>query len=152
MNAPRSKPKSSDSSSSDGSAAQLTFTNVRSLPRRAAWIGARDELLARAALAAHQHGDVGVGDAIDELAHLAHLVARAEQLADDARRRRGVVRPARRSAAAGMSRRSSDVARSRSRLSGHTHGVQFSKVGATRVKVWRILGKTRGVATLMTWS
>src|SRR5512138_1354226 len=32
---------------------------------------ARDELLAGPALAAHEHGDVGVGDLLDDLAHLA---------------------------------------------------------------------------------
>ena len=50
---------------------------------------ARDQLLAGAALAADEHGDVGVGDAADQLAHLAHLVARAEQLAGDAGATRG---------------------------------------------------------------
>ena len=42
---------------------------------------ARDQLLAGAALAAHQHGDVGVGDLLDDVAHLLHLrvVAAQEQ-------------------------------------------------------------------------
>ena len=42
---------------------------------------ARDQLLTGAALAAHEHGDVGVGDLLDDLADLAHLrvVAAQEQ-------------------------------------------------------------------------
>ena len=39
----------------------------------------RDKLLADAALAAHEHGDVGVGDAIDQLADFGHLLAVAEE-------------------------------------------------------------------------
>ena len=48
--------------------------------------GARDELLAGSALAADEHRHVGVGDASDEVVHFPHLLARAEQLAGDARR------------------------------------------------------------------
>ena len=96
MKAPRSKPNSSDSSSSAGSAAQLTLTNVRSRRGEASWTRARHQLFAGAALAADEHRDVGVGDAIDQLAHLAHLAAGAEQLAVEtrvaARRRRVVIR------------------------------------------------------------
>ncbi len=40
---------------------------------------ARDELLAGAALAANQHRDVGVGDALDQVAHLGHPLAVAEE-------------------------------------------------------------------------
>jgi hypothetical protein len=57
--------------------------------RRGVVHAARDQLLAGAALAADEHRDVGVGDAIDQRAHLAHLIARAEQLTVD---RRGVAR------------------------------------------------------------
>ena len=66
VNAPFSWPKSSLSSSSAGSAAQLTLTNGRSLRGRALVDGARDQLLADAALAADQHGDVAVGDLLDD--------------------------------------------------------------------------------------
>ena len=40
---------------------------------------ARDELLAGAALAAHEHGDVGVRDLLDDVAHLPHLRVVAEE-------------------------------------------------------------------------
>src|SRR5215475_5961384 len=40
---------------------------------------AGDELLARSALAAHEHGDVGVGDLLDDVAHLTHLRVVAEE-------------------------------------------------------------------------
>ena len=79
VNAPRSKPNSSDSSSSVGSAAQFTFTNGLSRRERASVDRAGDELLAGAALAADQHGDVGVRDALDQLADLGHALAVAEE-------------------------------------------------------------------------
>ncbi len=85
VNAPRSNPNSSDSSSSDGSAAQLTLTNGLVPPRRRLVDGARDQLLAGTALAANQHGDVGVGDARDEFVNFAHLLVAAEQDAGDPR-------------------------------------------------------------------
>ena len=44
-------------------------------PRRALVDGARDQLLADAALAADQHGDVAVGDLLDDLRDAAHLLA-----------------------------------------------------------------------------
>ena len=73
VKAPFSKPKSSLSSSSEGSAAQLTFTKGRSR-RLESWKTVRaTSFLAGAALAADQHRDVGVGDLLDDLAHLAHL-------------------------------------------------------------------------------
>ena len=79
VNAPRSKPNSSDSSSSVGSAAQFTFTNGLSRAERRRVERPRDQLLAGAALAANEHGDVGVGDALDQVAHLGHPLAVAEQ-------------------------------------------------------------------------
>ena len=39
----------------------------------------RDQLLAGAALAADQDGDVGVGDALDQIAHFGHPLAVAEE-------------------------------------------------------------------------
>ena len=67
VNAPFSKPKSSLSSSSDGSAAQLTLTKGLLAAAGELEEGACDELLAGAALAAHQHGDVGVRHLLDDL-------------------------------------------------------------------------------------
>ena len=90
MKAPRSNPNSSDSSSSEGSAAQFTFTNGLSRRGDACVDGARHQLLAGAALAADQHRDVGVGDAGDEVLHFAHLLVASEQHAGDARRTRAV--------------------------------------------------------------
>ena len=40
---------------------------------------ARDQLLAGAAFAANQHRDIGVRDALDQIAHLGHPLAVAEQ-------------------------------------------------------------------------
>ena len=72
VKAPVSKPNSSDSSSSVGSAAQFTFTNGLSWRSDGGVQRARDQFLAGAALAADQHGDVRVGDTLDELLHLGH--------------------------------------------------------------------------------
>ena len=57
VNAPRAWPKSSASSSSSGSAAQLTCTEAAVAPRPEPVDGARDELLAAAALAENEHGE-----------------------------------------------------------------------------------------------
>ena len=67
VKAPRSWPKSSLSSSSPGSAAQLILT--KGLPRRGerAWIVARETSLPTPRLAADQHRHVGVGDAVDHV-------------------------------------------------------------------------------------
>ena len=46
---------------------------------------ARHELLAGSALSADEDGHVRVGHAADEVVHLTHVVAHAEQLADDTR-------------------------------------------------------------------
>ncbi len=54
--------------------------------RRLAVDGARHQFLAGAALAADQHGDVGIGDARDQILDLAHLLVPPEQDAGDARR------------------------------------------------------------------
>jgi hypothetical protein len=40
----------------------------------------RDQLLARAALAAHEHGEVGLGDLLDRREHALHRGARADQV------------------------------------------------------------------------
>ena len=79
VNAPRSKPNSSDSSSSVGSAAQFTLTNGLSRRSDEAAERPRDQLLAGAALAADQDGDVGVGDALDQVPDLGHPLAVAEE-------------------------------------------------------------------------
>ena len=79
VKAPFSWPNSSLSSSSAGSAAQLTLTNGRSFARRALVDRARDELLADAALAADQHRDVAVGDLLDDLRDRSHLGAVAPE-------------------------------------------------------------------------
>ena len=75
VNAPRSWPKSSLSSSSAGSAAQLTLTNGRLRRVERWWMARDDQLLADAALAADQHGDVAVGDLLDHRGDPAHLLA-----------------------------------------------------------------------------
>ena len=73
VNAPFSWPNSSLSSSSAGSAAQLTFTNGRSFRGRSLVDRARHELLADAALAADEDGDVAVGHLFDDLRDRLHL-------------------------------------------------------------------------------
>ena len=75
VNAPRSWPNSSLSSSSAGSAAQLTLTNGRLRRVERWWIARADQLLADAALAADQHGDVAVGHLLDDRRDAAHLLA-----------------------------------------------------------------------------
>ena len=47
---------------------------------------ARDEFFAGAALTANEDRHIGVGDALDQVVHLAHLLARAEQFSNDAPR------------------------------------------------------------------
>src|ERR1700682_3210843 len=78
VNAPRSKPNSSDSRSSVGSAAQFTLTNGFLARGRGGGGRPRDELLARSGLSANQHRDVGVGHALDQIAHLDHALAVTE--------------------------------------------------------------------------
>ena len=79
VNAPRSKPNSSDSSSSVGQRGAVHLHERLVAPARRGVERARDQLLAGAALAANQHRDVGVGDALDQLAHLGHPLAVAEE-------------------------------------------------------------------------
>ena len=76
MKAPRSKPKSSDSSSSAGKRRAVHLDERSALPRRGVVDGARHELLAGSALAADQHGDIGIGHPLDQLVNLPHLFAR----------------------------------------------------------------------------
>ena len=64
VNAPRSWPNSSLSSSSVGSAAQFTLTKGLVAAARSAMEFARDHFLADAAFTAQEHGHVAVGDAI----------------------------------------------------------------------------------------
>ena len=69
VNAPRSCPKSSLSSSPVGMAAQLTLTKVRRASRAQVVDGARDQLLARARLAHDEDRRVRRGDGLDLLQH-----------------------------------------------------------------------------------
>ena len=69
VKAPRACPNSSLSSSVGGIAAQLMATNGAVAPRAPVVERARDELLARAALARDEHRRVAVGDAGDEVEH-----------------------------------------------------------------------------------
>ena len=70
VKAPRSWPKSSDSISSSGMAAQLTSTNGPVAPRGQGVDGARHQLLAGAVLAVDQHAAVGRRGDGDLLAQL----------------------------------------------------------------------------------
>ena len=79
VKAPRSKPNSSDSSSSVGQRRAVHLDERLVAPERGGAERPRDQLLAGAALAANQHRDVGVGDALDQVAHLGHPLAVAEQ-------------------------------------------------------------------------
>ena len=72
VKAPFSWPKSSLSTSSRLIAAQFTATNGRARRDAALVQRLRDELLAGAALAAHQHGEIGLGDLADRLEDLRH--------------------------------------------------------------------------------
>ena len=79
VNAPFSCPNSSDSISSSGIAAQLTRMNGVAGPRRQVVDAARDQLLAGARLADHQHRRPRRRDAGDPLAQRQHLGGVAEQ-------------------------------------------------------------------------
>ena len=68
---PPSMPNSSLSRSDSGSAAQLTAISAPSRPERW-WRSLRDQLLAGAALAAHQHADAARRHPLDDLEHAAH--------------------------------------------------------------------------------
>ena len=99
VNAPRSWPKSSLSRSDSGSAAQLTATNGFVARGALRVDGARDELLARAALADDEHRRRRRRDLRDRLVDGDHR----RRAADDLRvggARRASRRPARRSARA----------------------------------------------------
>ena len=86
VNAPFSKPNSSDSSSVSGMAAQLIATNgsPRAIAQRVN--GARQDFLAGAALALQQRRRVGRRHLLDGSADLEHRVARRD---DAVERRRG---------------------------------------------------------------
>ena len=88
VKAPFSWPNSSLSSSVSGMAAQLIARNGLSAPLAVLVDGPGDQLLAGAALAEDQHGDVLRGDPADRLAHLLHGRAAA-----DDRGRRRLARP-----------------------------------------------------------
>ena len=90
VKAPFSWPNSSLSSRVSGMAAQLR-ARYGALARRPVLVdGAGDQLLAGAALAGDQHGDVLVGDAADGLVHLAHGGASADDGAGEVGVRRGL--------------------------------------------------------------
>ena len=80
VNAPRSWPNSSDSISSSGIAAQLTWTNRSLRAQAAAMDRPRDQFLADAALAEDQHGRVGRRRAPDLLDDLLQRRAVADEL------------------------------------------------------------------------
>ena len=80
VKAPRSWPKSSLSTSSRLSAAQFILTSGFGAPRAAIVERVGDQLLAGAALAADQDGDVGVGDLVDGLEDAPHRRALADDL------------------------------------------------------------------------
>ena len=80
VKAPFSWPNSSLSSSPVGMAAQLSLTKVRLAARAQLVQGAGDELLARAGLAADEHGGVGGGDGLDLLEDPAQGGALADDL------------------------------------------------------------------------
>jgi hypothetical protein len=61
-------------------------------PRRCGMDRPGDELLARSALATDEDGDVGVGDALDELVHLAHFLVAPQEDARDTRSARALGR------------------------------------------------------------
>ena len=84
VNAPRSCPKSSDSSSVSGSAAQFTFTSGPSRARRRAVDQARDQLLAGARLAGDEHRRARRRHAQREVDGRAQRRAVADDLVDGA--------------------------------------------------------------------
>ena len=97
VNAPRAWPNSSLSISDSGSAPTLTGHERPLRAARQQVHRARDELLARAALAQQQHRAVGRRDARDELQQALHARARADDGRSASRR------PRRGGARAGMS-------------------------------------------------
>ena len=81
VKAPRSWPNSSLSSSSRGIAAALTATKGPAARPLAAWMRARDQLLAGAALAGDEHRHVAARHAADRLEELEQRGARARPAA-----------------------------------------------------------------------
>ena len=79
VNAPRSKPNSSLSSSPSGMAAQLMLTSGRRGPRAVPMDPRGDALLARARFAGDQHVAIGCGDLRKILLHFAHGATRADE-------------------------------------------------------------------------
>ena len=108
VKAPFSWPNSSLSSSASGSAAQWTATNGPARRGAASWMRSRGELLARAALAAEQHGGGAARRAREQLEHLAHRRRGArERRRRHRRRRRALLRVPRPSAGPCARRRGS---------------------------------------------
>ena len=79
VNAPLAWPKSSASSSDSVSAAQLTATNALDRARAAGVNRARGELLSRAGLAGDEHRPRRRGGAPDQILHLRHRAALADE-------------------------------------------------------------------------
>ena len=92
MNAPRSWPNSSLSSSDSESAAQLRRTNGRSARGDQPWMVARQDLLADAGLAEDQHRDVGAGGAGREGFDAAHAAVGTSPVARSSPRARAAAR------------------------------------------------------------
>ena len=84
MKAPRACPNSSDSSSDSDSAVQFTGTKGLAARGRAVVDGARDQLLAGARLADHQHGGGRGCHPRDQLVDVEHALALALDLGDRA--------------------------------------------------------------------
>ena len=109
VNAPRVWPKSSDSSSGVGSAAQLTGTNGSAAATELAVNRAGDQLLAGAALAADQHRGARHRRLADELVDGDHPRVAAGEIAEreiaDGRARRARARAFRSSNVASSTRR-----------------------------------------------
>ena len=89
VNAPRSKPNSSDSSRSVRQRRAVDLDEGLVAAHRVPAQAARDQLLAGAGLTADQDGDVRVGDTLDQRPDRGHLLARAEEQRLE-RRRPGV--------------------------------------------------------------
>ena len=96
MNAPRSWPKSSDSSRSFGIAAVLIATNGSGGARAVPVQRARDELLAGAGFAGDEHRRVRLRQAADRAEHLLHRGRLARAFPAPRRARRSACAPARR--------------------------------------------------------
>ena len=139
VKAPFSCPKSSASASDSGSAEALTATNARSRRGLAAWIGLRDELLARSALAEDQDRRVAAGDLCDVAeASAAHRGALSRRSA----RQPGAARAAWRSSRFSTSRRRRSSARLRISSSSAVSIGFWKKSNAPSAIAWRACSRS----------